>query len=386
MTLSIHYRKHGRKFPEAHQNIRKNCYICLSLKEKDRVMLKKGIFLLSLIATCNAYAQDVAPYTPGTLSEGIVYYLPKTELEIKIVATQINYHPGELCQYAERYLRLQNISSQPSTHWEIKSIIVTPIGSPDPTAAYSIKLKDKSVSSQVELTDDGIIKAINTISPKEETKVQPTPKKVERIDPRSFMTEEMLMAGSSTKMAELIAKEIYSIRESKNSLNRGQADYMPEDGKALGLMLENLNKQEKAMTEMFSGYTEKTDRTFTYIVSPNEDLKDAIICRFSSKLGVLKSNNLAGEPIFINITQKKTLPQADEEAMKKKKLNGIIYKVPGKAAVTITSTNNEYFKKELPFAQFGETEVLVDDLFNKKINTRVIFNPTTGGIVKIDKD
>ena len=46
-------------------------------------MLKKGIFLLSLIATCNAYAQDVAPYTPGTLSEGIVYYLPKTELEIK---------------------------------------------------------------------------------------------------------------------------------------------------------------------------------------------------------------------------------------------------------------------------------------------------------------
>ena len=349
-------------------------------------MLKKGIFLLSLIATCNAYAQDVAPYTPGTLSEGIVYYLPKTELEIKIVATQINYHPGELCQYAERYLRLQNISSQPSTHWEIKSIIVTPIGSPDPTAAYSIKLKDKSVSSQVELTDDGIIKAINTISPKEETKVQPTPKKVERIDPRSFMTEEMLMAGSSTKMAELIAKEIYSIRESKNSLNRGQADYMPEDGKALGLMLENLNKQEKAMTEMFSGYTEKTDRTFTYIVSPNEDLKDAIICRFSSKLGVLKSNNLAGEPIFINITQKKTLPQADEEAMKKKKLNGIIYKVTGKAAVTITSTNNEYFKKELPFAQFGETEVLVDDLFNKKINTRVIFNPTTGGIVKIDKD
>ena len=77
---------------------------------------------------------------------------------------------------------------------------------------------------------------------------------------------------------------------------------------------------------------------------------------------------------------------SEKEAMKKKKLNGIIYKVPGKAAVTITSTNNEYFKKELPFAQFGETEVLVDDLFNKKINTRVIFNPTTGGIVKIDKD
>ena len=34
----------------------------------------------------------------------------------------------------------------------------------------------------------------------------------------------------------------------------------------------------------------------------------------------------------------------------------------------------------------GETEVLIDNLFNKKVNTRVIFNTTTGGIVKIDKD
>ena len=34
----------------------------------------------------------------------------------------------------------------------------------------------------------------------------------------------------------------------------------------------------------------------------------------------------------------------------------------------------------------GTTECLIDNLFNKKVNTRVIFNPNTGGIVKIDKD
>lgn len=47
------------------------------------------------------------------------------------------------------------------------------------------------------------------------------------------MTEEILIAGSTAKMAELVAKEIYNIRESKNSLTRGQADYMPKDGAAL---------------------------------------------------------------------------------------------------------------------------------------------------------
>ena len=34
----------------------------------------------------------------------------------------------------------------------------------------------------------------------------------------------------------------------------------------------------------------------------------------------------------------------------------------------------------------GNTELLVNDLFNKKVNTRVVFDSVTGGIKKIDKD
>ena len=142
--------------------------------------------------------------------------------------------PENSANTADRYLRLTGISSQPEEHWEINSIKVNSIGIPDPDNAYAVKLKDKSAASQVELTPEGIIKAINTTSPIEKapvTKVADTVKK--RIDPRSFMTEEILIAGSTAKMAELVAKEIYNIRESKNSLTRGQADYMPKDGAAL---------------------------------------------------------------------------------------------------------------------------------------------------------
>ena len=60
------------------------------------------------------------------------------------------------------------------------------------------------------------------------------------------------MASSRAKMAELVAKEIYNIRESKNALLRGEADNMPQDGAQLKIMLDNLNLQERAMTEMFS--------------------------------------------------------------------------------------------------------------------------------------
>lgn len=350
-------------------------------------MIKKGLTALGLLVALHSYAQDVTPYAPGMMEEGVVYYLPKTQIEIKVTATQVTYTPGELCQYANRYLRLNNVSAQPSEYWEIKSIEVTTNGIPDIEKAYSIKLKDKSVASQVELTEDGIIKAINTthptqkaVTPKEET---PKPK---RVDPRSFMTEEMLLAGSNNKLAELIAREIYNIRESKNSLTRGQADYMPQDGAALKIMLDNLNTQEKAMTEMFSGWTDRNDHTFTFQVMPTKEINDQVVFRFSKKLGVLKDNDMAGEPIYINVKDETTIPPLSEEGNAKKKATGVIYNIPGKARVSIESIDKSFYEEELIIAQFGQTETLIDNLFNKKVNTRVIFNPTTGGIVKIDKD
>jgi len=282
---------------------------------------------------------------------------------------------------------MTNISAQPETYWEIKSIKAKAIGIPDPDNAYVVKLKDKSAASQVELTNDGIIKAINTTSPIEKTPATPitnTAKK--RIDPRSFMTEEILSTASTAKMAELVAKEIYNIRESKNSLTRGQADYMPKDGAALKLMLDNLDEQEQAMMQMFAGITNREDKTLTIRVTPTEDIKDKVAFRFSKKLGVVSDENLAGEPIYLSVTNQETLPPADQKAKDKRKVDGVIYNIPGKALVTVASPTKRYFKGELLITQFGTTEVLVDNLFNKKINTRVLFDPNNGKIVKIDKD
>ena len=350
-------------------------------------MIKKGLIAIGLLASTAAYAQDFSQYTPGTLAEGVIYYLPKTQFEIKVKATKVTHTPGELCQYANRYLRLQNVSSQPSEYWELQSVQLQTIGVPDKQKAYGVKLKDKSAASQVELTESGIVKAINTTAPQEKAVLQEkAPEKPMRVDPRSYMTEEILLAGSSNKMAELIAREIYNIRESKNSLTRGQADYMPQDGAALKLMLNNLETQEKALTEMFTGFTERTDHTFTFYVEPEKEIKDQVVFRFSNKLGVIKEDNLAGEPIYITVTNENTLPPANEEEKAKKKLEGIIYNIPGKASVTIKGNGKQYVNEEVFLTQFGETEVLIDNLFNKKVNTRVIFNTTTGGIVKIDKD
>ena len=168
------------------------------------------------------------------------------------------------------------------------------------------------------MTPEGIIKAINTTSPIEKapvTKVADTVKK--RIDPRSFMTEEILIAGSTAKMAELVAKEIYNIRESKNSLTRGQADYMPKDGAALKLMLDNLDEQEQAMMQMFAGTTDRIEKSFTIRIKPEADMKEKVAFRFSKKLGMLDADNLSGEPYYICIIIHETLPPMDPKGKEK---------------------------------------------------------------------
>jgi hypothetical protein len=192
------------------------------------------------------------------------------------------------------------------------------------------------------------------------------------------------MTNSSAKMAELIAKEIYNIRESKNALLRGQADYIPQDGAQLKLMLDNLNEQEDALLTMFLGTEEREEKSYTFRITPNKEKETEVVFRFSKKLGVITANNLAGEPIYLNLKDLKSviIPQ---QAKKRSDVDGIAYNVPGRAAITLTKGTEILYKNEFPITQFGIVEYLAPALFNGKSTIKVIFNATTGGLKKVDR-
>ena len=209
-------------------------------------MKKKNIVLLSaLLFSVSAIAQTevTAGVTRGK-DYGVTYVLPKTEIELTVQATKHTYTPGEFSKYAERYLRLNNVSSEPETYWTLDKMQTEVIGVPDKENVYFVKMKDKTVAPLIELSKDGIVYSINMPLGSGQRKTTPTiqPKvtgNTPNVNPRDFLTEEILMSNSTAKMAELVAKEIYSIRESKNALLRGEADNMPKDGAQLKLMLED---------------------------------------------------------------------------------------------------------------------------------------------------
>lgn len=348
--------------------------------------MKKNIWTLSaLLLTTTAVAQTEV--TTGVMrgkDYGVTYLLPKTEIEIVLQTTKHTYTPGEFCKYADRYLRLSNVSAEAKEFWTLDKVETRAAGVPDRENVYFVKMKDKTVAPLMELTEDGIVRSINMPLSNRQAAPQAQSQATEKeIDPRSFLTEEILMTSSSAKMAELIAKEIYNIRESKNVLLRGEADNMPKDGAQLKLMLDNLNLQERAMTEMFSGKVKEEKKTFTVRLTP-EETSNQVAFRFSKKLGLVANNDLAGEPYYISVTDLKTLDIPDEDG--KKKVDGVAYNLPGKAQVTLTHNNKKLFDEQLPITQFGTIEYLAPILFNKNSTIKVLFDTATGGIIKVDRE
>ena len=112
--------------------------------------------------TTSAYAQtEVLTGVTRGKDYGVVYSLPKTQIELEIKANKVNYTPGEFSKYADRYLRLTNVSADPEEYWELASVKVKSVGVPNSETTYFVKLKDKTVAPLMELTKNGIVKTIN---------------------------------------------------------------------------------------------------------------------------------------------------------------------------------------------------------------------------------
>ena len=380
-----------------------------------------GLFLF-LPSTAQTVVKD---YEPGVSKDGIVYYLPKTAVDVTLSVVKVSYIPGELCSYADRYMRLADVSDVEDTHYELLSANVAYRALADESKCYHIAFNTNSIAPQVALAEEGTLISICAeelfAMSSDEASAPTTEARWEVKDARDYMTEEMLMASSKAKLAELVAKEIYEIRESKNSLMRGESDYMPSDGEGLKLMIDNLQKQEDALLKLFTGATTRELSSKTFSFTPEGNTAKYVIARFSSKLGVLESDDLAGNPIYLDVknlnpnanpttgltppapkkqlaltvrknkkinTKENNSQQADSTSNKSGKANvydGVVYNLPAKANVRVYTANNVYVDENASIPQFGTTETLSSKLFTKKATTKVLLNPVTGALLKIEE-
>lgn len=355
------------------------------MKKDLFVKIQLFLVIISVFAICANAQTQVTEFNPGVAANGVNYALPKTVLKVDVSAMKVVYTPGEFAKYADRYLHIGGVSAEPSTTWQTTNLSVYQEGTPDTLKMFTVKLKDKTIAPMAQLTKSGVLVAVNTTADVEE-RTLPEPRTVgHKLDARQYLTEEILTATSTAKMAELTAQEILDIRESKNAIKRGQVESMPKDGASLKIVLDELNAQEQALTQLFIGYSDTTFTTKTYTLLPTADIDKQVLFRFSQKLGFVDADDLAGEPFYVSLKDLHTVVLPNEKELAKRKIEGLVYNMPSMAKVTISTMSGTLYEKELPFAQFGTIDMLSPTLFNKGVTTKLTLNPATGGILHLEQ-
>lgn len=318
---------------------------------------------------------------------GITYSLPKTSLIVEAEVTKVTCKAGPYYQYAEKYLAVQDAIAEDAVYYELGKVRLINRGVPDPDNTYIVEFKPGTVAPYAYLTEDGLLCSINTeYVPAEEKAEKKAVAAKQGAAQNSVLSEELLMAGSTARQAEVAAKQIYRIRESRMDILTGEADNLPPDGEAMKLVIQQLEAQEQTLSHLFTGTTEKTTDLYEVSIIPSDELDKEVIFRFSKQLGIVDADDLGGAPVCMSLIATERAPQLEpKEAEKKEKsLKGIIYNVPGKAKVEITMGKRTLYKGEAQITQFGTQEGLAPVMFeDKKAPVKISFYPETGAIKQI---
>ena len=109
--------------------------------------------LLSAAASLSGYAQQA--------NEAISYYLPTTAVHVNVIIEKTNYTPGLLAEYAQRYMRLDNVSLDAYTTYRIIATNMYTTAEPDTAKLFTLEIDKNHFINNVSKTEKGLLLAIN---------------------------------------------------------------------------------------------------------------------------------------------------------------------------------------------------------------------------------
>lgn len=341
--------------------------------------MKKFLFttLLAAICTLSATAQD-----------GMTYYLPKTAVQISLLIEKTTFTPGNLAAYSDIYFK-SPAESKPSVSYRVVGVNFWTTAIPDTAKRYEIFVDKKHSILSIDCDKNGVLLAINAKGKRPEAPQPFKPaRKVAPLNPQDYMSQDILSSGNYPTMARLVAQEIYDIRESRNMLSRGEADFMPQDGEQLKIMLNQLSTQEKALIQVFQGTTvrDTTEQVVAFV--PEKDVKKQLAFRFSRHYGLTDIDDLGAAPYYAEVEDENIvaeMPDTPEEKKQKDDLS-IGVNLPGKINIKLTADGHALASYSTYAAQFGRVEKLSGTLFGKKLTSHVTFNPVTGNVEHIETE
>ena len=152
--------------------------------------------------------------------------------------------------------------------------------------------------------------------------------------------------------ARAAAAQIFSLRRHRIELVTGEAGENVF-GEGLKAALEEIDRMEQSYLELFLGKRIVSTETRRYVVYPQADKKQYIVCRFSPAAGLLPDTDLSGDIVLLQI-EPSGAAKSDLEAGPKE-TQVVACRVADPSTCIVVSGGREYARAVLPVFEFGRT-------------------------------
>ena len=318
----------------------------------------------------------------------LVYYSPKTVVTVDFTCVIEKQEPGIYAQYAEAMIGATNAVKVNKTKYRLEKVRIGTQTLTDYARPHKIEA-DGSMPLLFSISSKGLLTGYNVAAAPAD---KPCMEKPENKDFKpacqdNYVTplpEEVLKAASPLAQANAVAKQIFHLRETRMYLINGEVEHAPADGEAMRLVLEELDRQEKALTELFIG--KKTVRTEHKLITFMPESQRQI-WYFSEENGFTDAENIDANTIVASVAlqPQQYAPAAADKKKKAVEPSQFVYNLPGNGEVKILYKGNELAKRTIPIAQLGVDVPLPKELFKSNDLPVIVVNEKTGNIQSISK-
>jgi hypothetical protein len=360
-----------------------------------KTLLKSSIFLSILFIAFSCYPEKqmsnsksvILPLSDSSaLRDGsIIYGLPMTVFTVTVDMERTIEKPGPYAQYADDFLGLTDVIKSENESWSIEGISVKTHDELDPSEFYIISSTTLFQTNVLSLRKEGLILDINpgmyNSAEKQGTNSETgkfqahffdlgsdeyfqlqrdTAYKRINVD-SSFVRIPYIVEKkkrlTTDQLAEKAAKRLMELRDGKHMILTGEATVFPQSDAAIN----EINRLEKAYTELFTGKILKDKFTFSYQVIPQKTMvgKPFTLFQFSDLTGPVTGTMKGGKPVTIEfIPEKKTkdltLINKVQSKPDAKKYDKLFYRVPDVVGINISLGAEKLFDSRKLIYQFGE--------------------------------
>jgi Domain of unknown function (DUF4831) len=359
-----------------------------------KTIIRYFIFLVIIFLTSSCFPGKQAANSnsvilplsdPTALRDGsIVYGLPRTVFNVVVDMERIIEKPGPYAQYAGDLLGLTNVIQNETESWTIKSITVKTHDELDPSEFYVISSNTLFQTNVLSLKKEGLILDLNPAEYNTFDKLAGTKESgndgyssfdlgsdeyfqmqrdtaYKRMNVDSSFVRVPYIVEKKKKLtidqlAEKAAKRLMELRDGKHLILTGEATVFPQSDAAIN----EINRLEKAYTELFTGKTLKDTFTFSYQLIPDKSMvgKPVALFQFSYLTGPV-TDMKGGKPVTIEFMPEKntknlTVINSAQSKTEAKKFDKLFYRVPDVVAVHISLGSDKLFDSRKLIYQFGE--------------------------------